>query len=152
MIEILFRGKRTDNGEWVEGSLFAGHTYWIQPFKEYVSEGSIDHSHKSLSTTAYKVIPETVGQFTGLLDKGGKKIFDGDIVRFTTDHYVYDGTGSKMKVKVTFASPVVWQEFRALWAVQMNEYANNDLFRYVQNGGDAIVIGNIHDNPELLNL
>ena len=97
MRTILFRGKRTNNGEWVEGGIA------INGNDVYITQGAF----------YFQVIPETVGQFTGLLDKGGKKIFDGDIVRFTTDHDVYDGTGSKMKVKVTFASPVVWQEFRA---------------------------------------
>ena len=75
--EILFRGKRADNGEWVYGYLIGNNVI--------VGE-VVDFDEDYFNTEFwYKVDPETVGEFTGLTDKNGTKIFDGDIVRFYDD-------------------------------------------------------------------
>ena len=122
MREILFRGKRADNGEWVYGSLiternmFDGNlmTMHIQDIEEPYDDNLIDD--------------ETVGQFTGLTDKNGVKVFEGDIVR------IFDGEYCSVVIK---------------YSNEQGSFTVDDtsLHYWVS---DIEVIGNVHDNPELL--
>lgn len=131
MREILFRGKRKDNGEWVEGDSLIHSMYK----KGDVCIGVIE------GLEIYSVIPETVGQYTGLTltDKNRTKIFEGDIVNAQDDIF-----GSPFCFGIT--GKVVFEE-TAFFIAPENPMEAQWLFNEC-----AIyeVIGNIHDNPELL--
>ena len=127
MREILFRGKRKDNDEWVEG-----HYGEYYNGNKNVPCISIPSKEAVSGSLCYEVILETVGQYTGMTDKNGKKIFEHDIVRiyvdFTTMQYVisYDKENARF---------VVGDTGFTFWS-------------YISTKIE--VIGNIHDNPELL--
>ena len=160
MREILFRGKRTDNGEWFDGF------YTCVADVHYILSGIFDSlTNGIINTTGYKVIPETVSQFTGLYDKNGRKIFEGDIV-LTQDYYdkpYAKNRKSKRHIGVveykigsssSFYNEVTgkWdahKEWEAEWIVKVKHYgkfAHGDWGDFF----DCEVIGNIYDNPELL--
>lgn len=132
MREILFRGKRADNGEWVEGSLLIDpdiEKYYINGFNYYMADFALQREE-----TSDEVIPETVGQYTGLTDKNGNKIFERDICQFC-----HEGEYTNYEV--------VW--FGSKWVIVMcgtSDVDDLDLFFCER----AIVIGNVRDNPELL--
>ena len=140
MREILFRGKRVDNGEWVEGSLvnnifFRAESNRPVPYIINPDEYAEYCCMEDIGELAVEVLEETIGQFTGLTDKNGKKIFEGDIVKSITHFY------SKLKEKVT--------------VVKFNEVENDSFGEpftvgYSLLGSEWEIIGNIHDNPELL--
>ena len=129
MRDYLFRGKRKDNGEWVYGNLFIPDNP-DKPVEILIGTNVIRIS--------YEVIPETVGQYTGLTDKNGTKVFDGDIV-----HCVSKFDSADMVVIFECG------QFRMILAEKYHEYQTN-IGYYDINSFAKEVIGNIHDNPELL--
>ena len=138
MREILFRGKRKDNGEWIEG-------YYSYETDECSFELHLISDNKSVVT---EVVPETVGQYTGLKDKNGKKIFEGDIVKCTATN-----------VDCAFTAVVLFGNSNGEynWGFQLKRIggaeANTDILLWVDmedTGAYIEVVGNIHDNPELL--
>jgi uncharacterized phage protein (TIGR01671 family) len=88
----------------------------------------------------YQLSELEVMQFTGLKDKNGVEIYEGDIAK-------YQSTTFKSQ---KWIGVVMWQEFRGCWAIGKPGAYNNDLFKYVQNGGWCEVIGNIHQHSDLL--
>lgn len=113
----LFRGKRIDNGEWVEGSLL---------YDREQNEAFIAESFEDRAANIREVDPDTVGECTGLRDKNGKLIFEGDMLLWDEREY-----GCK------YIEEVRW-DYRLLG------------FRVIDWGEWCEIIGNIHDNPELL--
>lgn len=124
MRDIIFRGKRIDNGEWVEGYFVNLWLIHYQKHQPIITDNN---------AVSYNVDPSTVGQYTGLCDKNGKKIFEGDIMAFTAYGFDYVGT-----VEFAYGSASV-----------MCEHASPFLDQAVSKHG-AYIIGNMHDNPELL--
>ena len=121
MREILFRGKRVDNGEWIKGFYAEnGHgSSNIQPKCKFFG---------------YLVKPETVGQYTGLLDKNGNKIFEGDILESDSERFVVD-----------------WDdEFSGFYLTDVNP-RHQGVAMFANVADDGYIIGNVHDNPEMLN-
>ena len=138
MREILFRGKRIDNGELVEGYYFERkdtqgniiESVIIDDAYEQIRAGQ-RYVGSKLNKECFRVDSKTVGQFTGLTDKNGKKIFEGDIVATPRSHAV-----------------VSYGEFNCSCCdgVFGWSFGNADIRDYDR----YEVIGNIHDNPELL--
>lgn len=136
MREILFRGKRVADGKWVEG-------YYVNQYNShqiYLPEG-VDR--EGLFDN-YHIIPETVGQYTGLTDKNGKKIFEGDIGRYKqTD-------GAKMNGKpIICTGKVVYNAKTASFAVDSIDEIGAKNYDYFPIK-DFEIIGNCTDNPELI--
>lgn len=137
MREILFRGKRTDTGEWVEGYYEFGYDSENEEPTHYM--WVLNHTEKY--GEMFTVIPETVGQYTGLTDKNDKKIFEGDIVKCI-----------EIARHKEIISPVVFLD--GTWFLHESEDCDAYLYNYETEGANRMfeieVIGNIHDNPELL--
>lgn len=142
--EIKFRGKRTKNGEWVYGDLLQKnsgrkvimtnlHTWGdnpddVEPYGEYIT-----------------VDPNTIGQFTGLKDKNGKEIYEGDIM-FLSDR------GSHKEEVIVEHGLYGWMFYNPKTATFYSDgshtYYAVENYRFMF--GTGVCIGNIHDNPELL--
>lgn len=125
MREILFRGKRIDNGKWVQGYLYR-LSEKLNPFIML----------KNAKGESYEVDAKTVGQYTGLTDKNGTKIFEGDICNFSNrsdiDNYgvvVYDADETEFGI-----------DYGSTYLGLGRHYHSRDIE----------VIGNIYDNPELM--
>lgn len=128
MRQIKFRGKMLDGGRWIYGSLLTwpdGETYILYD-KDFATTGTMSKD---------PVRPETVGQFTGLTDDHGKEIYEGDVIRLFG----------------VFRTPCVVVKF--IRDGFFSERPNGNLCplgKELMIGGPNNIIGNIHDNPELI--
>lgn len=153
MREILFRGKRVDGKGWAYGYLVENEEDVYRAFIVTSARWEVDSdgSPDLMETDVYEVVPSTVGQFTGLTDKNGKKIFEGDIVRYQFDN---DDSHFPNKHTEKIIGRIFFSGFRASFSVTAgnngSNMLNNDLFNYVRNGNRVKVIGNRYDNPERL--
>ena len=136
----LFKAKRLDTNDWILGFLSMHKTgkYFIRPIC-----GSASSSEE--------VEKNTICQFTGLKDKNGKLIWEGDIILFQLDNDDCPFLNKDTKKRL---GKVFYKGFRTTFAIGMGKNGsssiNDDLWKYVQNGNRVEVIGNIFDNPELL--
>ena len=146
MREILFRGKRCDNGEWVKGYYIRAEHHWHKHgiHKDWITLGASANGGWFVLHNKYAVNAETVGQFAGLTDKNGKKIFEGDIGGYKQ----VDGAKRNGK-PITCIGKVVYNVKTASFAVESKDETGCKYFDYFPIK-DFEVIGNIHDNPELL--
>lgn len=132
--EILFRGKRVDNGEWVEGSYIKTfHNSFIVPQNDE-------------TVRAMDIIPvycKTIGQFTGLTDKNGVKIFEGNIFIYHNTHYLVRYS----KIYLSFCAVKITELKNP-----SRKFIDNPIYGDLhEEYRDTIeIIGNIYDNPELL--
>lgn len=143
MREILFKAKRKDNGEWIEGYYIYHIRRTICPFGDSVKPEDEQHVimqdgfsdwNMPRDTVFFNIDPKTLCQYTGLKDKNGNRIWENDIVRI--ENSMDEGIGN-----VEF--------YGSMWYVDGEP--NNNLYDIVEyDDGEVEVIGNIFDNPKLL--
>lgn len=144
MREILFRGKRLDNGEWVYGgygeSLYPSHACIVQTH----NGGAVLSGYECV-----EVIASTVGQYTGLMDMNGKRIFEGDILKKLCPVFKL-GQRSPAGYRMVVGS-VEWSENESEpghWVLKTrDELGNSAAIIFCD---DFRVVGNVFDDPELL--
>lgn len=122
MREILFRGKRCDNSEWVEGDLHQYNHQYDYIIDKFDFRYSVNHL--------------TVGQYTGMTDKNGRKIFEGDIVECWSEGVKAKGNVQQRNDGLWIIYPA-WQKL-IMWGLCPDEYGNTTVE----------IIGNIHDNTK----
>ena len=126
----LFKAKRLDNGEWVQGALFNGESHCIIG-QEIKFSPYTEHECKIVG---YEVDRDTICQCTGLKDKNGKLIWENDIIKCKFGIAVAVWDKSEWRIKLVKDS--IWRKDLHYWVVEDNQRTE--------------VIGNIFDNPELL--
>ncbi len=132
MREIVFRAKSVSNNEWFYGSLVSYDSINIYILKAIIA---VDSCFCSIA-----VKPETVGQYTGMMDKNSTKIFEGDIIKCWSEGVSAKGVVEQRKDGLWIMYPA-WQK-NIMWGLYPDETSHTSVE----------IIGNIHDNPELLNI
>ena len=139
MREIIFRGKRVDDGEWVEGQFVDNGRG--KPYEAYILESEAP-SFDELT----EVDPETVSQYTGLKDREGNNIFEGDLIDFKANYTSKKGGYLKGFIE--------WHESRAGFVFKSLNGLEEDFYCLLEESDEGHwqwkIIGNRWDNPELL--
>ena len=141
--EILFRGKRKDNGEWIYGVPITDESTNDVYIITSTAGASLKSEINNMCATGFRAILETVEPYTGLTDKNGTRIFEGDIVKITGFH-------TTAIAAVKYGSP---SEKSTSWGWYFDDNDGHTYFLMSKafcRDYNAIIIGNIHDNPELL--
>ena len=131
MMEILFRGKRTINGDWVYGDFVHGNE------RKSLRDSIFVYDSETQSFNDYEINPSTLGQYTGLTDKNGKRIFEGDVAK------VLQGKDKDIAY-------VGFENGAFMLYLKTGNIYERALWEYWYNDWDVEVIGNVHDNPDLL--
>lgn len=130
MRKILFRGKRTINGDWVYGDFVHGNE------RKSLRDSIFVYDSETQSFNDYEINPSTLGQYTGLTDKNGKRIFEGDIVK--TDKFSEPNKQYIIKYDLQFGAFIGQDRYNVYFVT------------FDGDSGEFEVIGNVTDNPELL--
>lgn len=142
MRTIKFRGKRVNNGEWEYGGLLQIYgVNYIYPYHAHYWE------------TIYEVIPNTAGQFTGLLDKNGNDIYEGDVLQRIPNEQYSDATGiplDMLREDIGEGGDMVFVRYDKSQSSVMYLSLSRKFNVHWLNTQYFTIIGNIHDNPELL--
>ena len=152
MREILFRGKRMDNGKWAEGYLYEHEPALVgiasendvpEPSKWFIARTGFADWNMPRPVEFVEVEPSAGGQYTGLKDRNGKRVFEGDIV--TQNWYDHDEPSDDSFGEVVFC------EYDCSFSVMdVNKDGFMPLGRCGSYHWEVEVIGNIHDNPDML--
>lgn len=130
MREILFRGKQKENGEWIYGGIYSNNDEY------FIINDSLPVNELGSVCNGVPINPETVGQYTGLKDKNGTMIFEGDVIPYNED--------DSINLIVEWSNDYLGY----FVGLGLGETIEQPLFDFLY----PEVIGNIHDNPELIKL
>lgn len=147
MREIKFRGKRLDNGEWVYGDYHrrVGNVHTIIAM-EPDEDGKVCYALN-------QVIPDTVDQFTGLLDKDGTEIYEGDVLQRIPNEQYSDATGiplDMLREDIGEGGDLVFVRYDESQSSVMYLSLSRKFNVHWLNTQYFTIIGNIHDHPELM--
>lgn len=140
MREILFKAKRFDNGEWEMGSLISLPNGECEIANKCQNPPDSDPMWKKCVIT-HKVDPSTICQYTGLTDKNGKKIWENDVVAYWDTYSTENGYA-----EADCVGKVIWDD--ETLSFQVTERLSAESYEVLD---ECSVIGNIFDNPELIN-
>ena len=150
MKEILFRGKRKDNGEWIYGVPITDESTNDVYIITSTAGAYLRSEINNMCATGFRAIPETVGRYTGLTDKNGTRIFEGDIIKSEQDGMI--GVIRFGEYQTTnWGNGECHLGFSIEWYGKYSDLLRRDLGWWVKFGNtDINIFGNIHDNPELM--
>jgi len=134
---IKFRGKRLDNHEWLYGY------YFVNRKKHFIVKDEIVPPESVF--TDFKIDPDTLGQFTGLYDRNGKEVYEGDVVFWIAIDMRGRGKGEQ--------GAIIWDKDTMAWAIMRNKPTSDGRPCIISRPFDKKhleVVGNVHDNPELM--